>query len=75
MRLVKILIGEILLLFASIFIFRSVWTLLDQYLGYSYLLEMLIAGVALTVAGLIVVNHEVKCGIRDMKKAETSEKR
>ena len=33
MKLVRIIVGELLLLGASILIFRSVWTLLDQYLG------------------------------------------
>jgi hypothetical protein len=68
MKIAKMLIGETVLLFASIFIFRSVWTLLDQHLGYSYLLEMLLAGVVLTIAGLILLNREVECEIRDMRK-------
>jgi Na+/melibiose symporter-like transporter len=61
MRLIKILLGEFILLFASVLIFRSVWTLLDQNLGYNNLFFLLIIGVILTVVGLYVVNHEVKC--------------
>jgi hypothetical protein len=64
MRLIKILLGEFILLFASVLIFRSVWTLLDQYLGYNNLFFLLIIGVFLTVVGLYVVNHEVKCELQ-----------
>lgn len=64
MRLIKILAGELVLLFASVLIFRSVWTLLDQYLGYDYLIVFLIAGVVLTILGFYIVNHEVKCELQ-----------
>jgi hypothetical protein len=64
MRLIKILIGEFILLFASVLIFRSVWTLLDQYLGYTNLFFFLIIGIVLTVVGLYVVNHEIKCELQ-----------
>ena len=64
MRLIKILIGEFVLLFASVLIFRSVWTLLDQYLGYDYLIVFLIVGVVLTILGLYIVNYEVKCELQ-----------
>ena len=64
MRLIKILVGEFVLLFASVLIFRSVWTLLDQYLGYDYLIVFLIVGVVLTILGLYIVNHEVKCELQ-----------
>lgn len=68
MKIQNILIGEIALLFTSILIFRSVWTLLDQYLGSSHLLEMLLIGLVLTIAGLLLINNEVECGLRDMQK-------
>jgi hypothetical protein len=68
MKLVRIIVGEILLLGASILIFRSVWTLLDQYFGSSNLLPMLIIGIFLTLAGLAIVNHEVECEMRQVKK-------
>ena len=55
---------EFILLFASVLIFRSVWTLLDQYLGYTNLFFFLIIGIVLTVVGLYVVNHEVKCELQ-----------
>jgi len=66
MRLIKILIGEFIVLIASVFIFRSLWTMFDEYFGYNYLTELLILGIVLTVIGLIVLNHEVKC---EMEKA------
>jgi hypothetical protein len=47
-----------------VLIFRSVWTLLDQYLGYTNLGISLIIGIILTVIGLYVVNHEVKCQLQ-----------
>lgn len=68
MKIWNVLIGETVLLFASIFIFRSVWTLLDQYLGYAYLIEMLLAGIVMTIVGLVLLNREVECEIRDMRK-------
>ena len=70
MRLIKILIGEFVLLFASVLIFRSVWTFLDQYLCYDYLIVFLIVGVVLTMVGLYIVNYEVKCELQ--KKTTTN---
>ena len=64
MRLLTLIIGEFVLLFASILIFRSTWMLLDEYVGYSDLWLFLIIGIALTVVGLYVVNYEVKCELQ-----------
>lgn len=61
MRLAVIIFGEILLLSASILVFRSVWTMLDEYLGKSNLELLLIVGLILTAIGLVIVNYEVKC--------------
>ncbi len=61
MRWVRLIIGELTLLFASILVFRSAWTLLDEYLGKSNLWLMLILGSILTVCALILLDHEVKC--------------
>jgi hypothetical protein len=68
MKLTRVLAGEMLLLGASILIFRSVWTLLDQYFGYSNLLPMLIVGIILTIIGLVIVNHEVECEMKEARK-------
>jgi hypothetical protein len=68
MKLARIVVGEMLLLGASILIFRSVWTLLDQYFGYSNLWPMLIIGIALTIIGLVIINHEVECEMKETRK-------
>jgi len=67
MRLVIIILGEVILLGASVLVFRSAWTMLDQYLGYSHLEILLIIGLVLTVVGLILINYEIKCQL-DKKK-------
>jgi len=69
MRLATLIVGEVILLVASILVFRSAWTLLDEYLGKSNLWLLLIIGVILTVIGLIIVNYEVKC---ELQKRETA---
>jgi hypothetical protein len=61
MRWIRLIIGELLLLFASILVFRSAWTMLDEYLGKSNLWLMLVLGIALTVVALILLDYEVKC--------------
>ena len=68
MRLLTLIIGEFVLLFASILVFRSAWTLLDEYLGYSDLWLLLAIGIALTVVGLVLVNYEVKCELQKKNK-------
>jgi hypothetical protein len=68
MKLARIILGEMLLLGASILIFRSVWTLLDEYFGYSNLWPMLIIGIVLTIIGLVIVNHEVECEMKEARK-------
>ncbi len=69
MRLAKIIIGEMIVLVASVLIFRSLWTMLDQYLGYSNLEILLVVGVIFAVIGLVLLNYEVKCEIEKSKKA------
>jgi hypothetical protein len=68
MRLLKIIIGELVVLVASVLIFRSLWTLLDQYFGYANLELMLVIGVIVTILGLILLNHEVKCELEENSK-------
>jgi hypothetical protein len=61
MRWVRLIVGELALLFASILVFRSAWTLLDEYLGKFNLWLMLVLGIILTVVALIMLDYEVKC--------------
>jgi hypothetical protein len=68
MKIQRLLIGEGILLFASVLVFRSVWTLLDRCFGYNYLLEMLLVGAALTTVGLVLLNEEVECELKEMRK-------
>jgi uncharacterized integral membrane protein len=68
MKLAKIVIGEMLLLAASVLIFRSIWTLLDQYFGTSNLLPVLIIGIVAAIIGLVIINHEVECKIREARR-------
>jgi hypothetical protein len=60
MHLKRLIVGEIVLLLASVLIFRSFWMLLDQYFGSSNLLVMLIIGLVISVLALVLLNHEVK---------------
>ncbi len=69
MRWVGLIVGELLLLFASILVFRSAWTLLDEYLGKSNLWQMLVLGIILTVAALIFLDYEVKCELEKKPQA------
>jgi hypothetical protein len=69
MRWVRLIIGELILLFASILVFRSAWTLLDEYLEKSNLWLMLILGIILTVVALILLDYEVKTGLEKKKQA------
>jgi hypothetical protein len=67
MRWIRLIFGELLLLFASILVFRSAWTLLDEYLGKSNLWLMLVLGIILTVLALILLDYEVKCELEKKK--------
>jgi len=73
MRLVTLIAGELILLAASILVFRSTWTLLDEYFGKSNLWPMLTIGLVLTVVGLILVNYEVKCELQEKRKDSVRE--
>jgi divalent metal cation (Fe/Co/Zn/Cd) transporter len=67
MRWIRLIVGELLLLFASILVFRSAWTLLDEYRGKSNLWLMLVLGIILTVLALILLDYEVKCELEKKK--------
>lgn len=67
MRLATLIVGEIILLFASILVFRSTWMLFDLYYEKSNLWAMLIIGVILSVIALVLINYEVKCELNKKK--------
>ena len=67
MRWIRLIVGELFLLFASILVFRSAWTLLDEYLGESNLWLMLVLGIILTFVALILLDSEVKCELEKKK--------
>ncbi|PNX53792.1 MAG: hypothetical protein BV458_02635 [Thermoplasmata archaeon M9B2D] len=50
---------EMMLVFASILIFRSVWLLLDIHLDSSYLIHLLLIGVVLAIPPLYVLNRHL----------------
>jgi len=67
MKLATLIVGEFVLLFASVLVFRSAWLLLDEYLGNSNLWLLLGIGVVTTAVGLVIVNYEVKCELQKKK--------
>jgi len=69
MKLIALIVGEFIVLVASVLIFRSAWALLDDYFGKSNLWELLGLGVMLTIIGFVIVNYEVTC---EMKKNNKS---
>ena len=71
MRWIKLIVGELMLLFASILVFRSAWTLLDEYLGKANLGLMLVLGIILTVVALILLDYEVKCVLERKQQAKS----
>lgn len=73
MRLASLIVGEVMLLVASILVFRSAWTLLDEYLGKSSLWLLLVIGLVLTVVGLVIVNYEVKCELQKKRSGGAGE--
>jgi type IV secretory pathway VirB6-like protein len=48
---------EMILILASILIFRSVWLLLDLYLESTYLILLLIIGILLSIPPLYILNR------------------
>jgi O-antigen/teichoic acid export membrane protein len=63
MRLIKLIFGELILILASVLIFRSLWTLMDQYFGSSNLEGFLVIGLVIAVLVLIWLNRQVKPSI------------
>jgi len=51
---------ELILILASIFIFRSIWILLDVYFGTTFLIPFLIIGIVLSIPPLYVLNRHLE---------------
>lgn len=51
---------ELVLVVASVFIFRSLWLLLDNYFGYSLLIPFLIVGILLSIPPLFILNRHLE---------------
>lgn len=59
MKLYKILLYELMLIFASVFIFRSLWMIYDQITWMNQeagIIVSLIAGVIMTLIALVKLN-------------------
>jgi len=56
---------ELILVIASVFIFRSLWLLLDTYFGYSLLIPFLITGILLSIPPLFILNRHLREGRKD----------
>lgn len=54
------IIAELTLIVASVFIFRSVWLLLDLYLKSDFLLPLLIFGILLSIPPFYILNRHLK---------------
>ncbi len=60
-RAIKLIVEEVVVLVSSVFIFRSIWTLLDRVPAFSEdvaLWIMLAAGLAAMVASLYLLNKK-----------------
>lgn len=51
---------ELVLVIASIFIFRSIWLLLDMYFQSNFLIPLFIIGILLSIPPLYVLNRHFK---------------
>jgi len=51
---------ELILVIASVLIFRSLWYLLDEYFEYSLLIPLLIIGILLSIPPLFILNRHLE---------------
>jgi len=63
MKLTKILISELVVLIASVFVFRSLWMILDKHFGDAHLEIMFTIGLILTALGFVILHFCIKCEI------------
>jgi multisubunit Na+/H+ antiporter MnhE subunit len=57
---IKEIISELILILASVLVFRSTWMMLDKYLHTSYVLAQLILGVIISILVLYQLNKPKK---------------
>jgi uncharacterized membrane protein YidH (DUF202 family) len=67
MKLTKIIISELVILVASIFVFRSLWMILDKHFNDTHLEAMLIIGIVAMILGTILLHNEIKCEIKKIQ--------
>jgi len=67
MKTAKIIIGELVILVASVFVFRSLWMILDKHLEDTHLEIMLAIGIIITIIGTIIIHHEIKCELKNLQ--------
>jgi len=67
MKLTKIIISEVVVLVASVFVFRSLWMLLDEHFNDAHLEIMFVIGIVITILGTIVLHKEIKCEIEKIQ--------
>jgi hypothetical protein len=53
-------VWELMLIVGSVFIFRSIWLLLDVYLGDRALYSLLVLGFVLAVSALYMLNRHLE---------------
>jgi len=51
---------ELMLIFASILVFRSLWLLLDEYIDNNYLIPLFIVGILLSIPALYMLNRHIE---------------
>ncbi|MCL2134364.1 MAG: hypothetical protein FWH37_02255 [Candidatus Bathyarchaeota archaeon] len=56
---IKTLVIELVILLASVLVFRSTWMILDQYFGSEYVEILLAVGIIVTILGLISMKREM----------------
>jgi uncharacterized membrane protein YidH (DUF202 family) len=66
MKSSKIIVGELVVLIASVFVFRSLWLILDKHFGDTYLEVMLTVSIAIMVLGLFLLHYCIKCELKNL---------
>ncbi len=54
------IIWELILVVASVFIFRSLWLLLDSHFGTTFLIPFLLIGILISIPPLYILNRHLE---------------